>query len=215
MRGANSYVFLGGEGLVVVDTGLPGNASRIVSFVRGLNEDPSFLRYIVLTHSDLDHSGSVARLKEKMGAEVAIHSADARRLSGEARLKDKGAAGTLVGLIKVFMRFTPVKPDILLEGSGRIGGLSVIHTPGHTDGSVSLYLQDEALFTGDALLTNRKGLLQLPRGAMTSNPVKTVESVRKISELTFNCLLPGHGAPILSDASSKLREFVINDFKNR
>jgi glyoxylase-like metal-dependent hydrolase (beta-lactamase superfamily II) len=132
------------------------------------------------------------------------------------KLKEvKGAMGALFAIMSPFIRFTPVKPDILLEDSGTIAGLTVIHTPGHTDGSVSLYLPDEALFVGDALRTNRKGLLGLPGSSMSVNVDQARASVRKISELSFRYLLPGYGPPIMSNASVKLKEFVMNNFKNR
>jgi hydroxyacylglutathione hydrolase len=106
-----------------------------------------------------------------------------------------------------------VKPDILLEDSGTIGGLSVVHTAGHTPGSVSLYLPEEVLLVGDALRTNKKGFPVLSRSIMAANMDQAKESVKKISELKFDILLPGHGPPIMSNASAKLKEFVKNDFK--
>lgn len=215
VRGANCYVFLGREALVLVDTGMGGNAPKILDFVRGLGKEAGSTAYIVLTHSDMDHSGSVAQLKELTQAKVAIHRADAPRLSGEMSLKEvKGAMGVLFAIMSPFIRFKPVKPDILLEDSETIDGLTVVHTPGHTDGSVSLYLPEEVLLVGDALRTNKKGLPVLSSSAMTANMDQAKESVRKISRLKFEILLPGHGPPIMSNASTKLKEFVKNDFKN-
>jgi hydroxyacylglutathione hydrolase len=213
VRGANSYVFLGKEALVLVDTGMNGNASRIIEFVGELRKEPVSIAYIVLTHSDMDHAGSAAQLKELTQAKVAIHRSDAPRLSGEMKPKDvKGAMGVLFAIMTPFMRVKPVKPDILLEDLDMITELTVVHTPGHTDGSVSLYLPNEALFVGDALRTNKKGLPTLVISAMTANLSQAKESVRKLSELEFECLLPGHGQPIISNASAKLKELVKNDF---
>jgi glyoxylase-like metal-dependent hydrolase (beta-lactamase superfamily II) len=215
VRGANSYVFLGKEALVLVDTGMGGNASKILEFVRGLGKEPASIAYIVLTHSDMDHSGSVAQLKELTQAKVAIHKADAPRLSGEMKLKEmKGALGVVFAIMSPFVRFRPVKPDVLLEDSDSVAELTVVHTPGHTAGSVSLYLPEQVLLAGDALRTDKKGLLKLPTGAMTANMDQAKESVRKISELKFDILLLGHGPPITSNASAKLKEFVKNDFKD-
>jgi hydroxyacylglutathione hydrolase len=214
VRGANVYVFLGKKALVLIDTGMGGNALKILEFVRGLGKEAASIAYIVLTHSDMDHSGSVAQLKELTQAKVAIHKADAPRLSGEMKLKEaKGAIGVLSAIMSPFIRFKPVKPDILLEDSDTIAGLTVVHTPGHTAGSVSLYLPEEVLLVGDALRTD-KGLPVLPPSAMTANMDQAKESARKISELKFDILLPGHGPPIMSNASAKLKEFVKNDFKN-
>ena len=75
-RAANVYLVETGHGLLVVDTGMPGNARRIVAFIQGIGRQAADLRYIVLTHCDIDHTGSVAGLKELTGAEVAIHELD-------------------------------------------------------------------------------------------------------------------------------------------
>jgi hydroxyacylglutathione hydrolase len=215
VRGANSYLFIGKEEAAVVDTGMPGNAPKILEFMRGLGKEPSWLSYILVTHSDIDHSGSVAELRKLTNARVAIHRADAPRLSGEMKLKEvKGAMGVLFSVMSPFIRFTPVRPDILLEDLSTIAGLTVIHTPGHTDGSISLYFPNEALFVGDALRTNEEGLLELPSASMTANMDQAKDSVKKVSELQFSCLLPGHGQPITSDASTRLREFVAKGFKH-
>jgi glyoxylase-like metal-dependent hydrolase (beta-lactamase superfamily II) len=95
-----------------------------------------------------------------------------------------------------------------------IGGLTVVYTPGHTDGSVSLHLPGEVLFVGDALRTNKKELPVLSRSAMSANMNQAKESVRKISELKFKYLLPGNGPPITSNAFNKAEGIVKNDFKN-
>lgn len=215
VKGANSYLLLNKEEVAVIDTGMPGNALRIIAYVKTLGRDPASIKWIVLTHSDIDHSGSAAELKRLTNAEVAIHKLDAPRLSGEMKRKEtKGAMGIIFSMMSPFMRFTPVKADVLLEDSSEIAGLTVIHTPGHTEGSISLYQPEEALFVGDALRTSGQGLFALPSESMSVNVGQGMDSVRNISELRFTFLLPGHGPPITSDASTKLREFVTKGFKN-
>ena len=105
-----------------------------------------------------------------------------------------------------------MKPDILLEDSDMIAELTVVHTPGHTDGSVSFYLPKEALFTGDALRTSKKEIPELVTSFTNANSSQAKESVRKLSTLEFDCLLPGHGPPIISNASKKLKELVQKQF---
>ena len=109
--GANSFLVISDQGVAVIDTGLPGNEKKIVEYARNRRSSPARLSYIVLTHPDLDHSGSAAKLKDLTGAKVAIHQADALRLSGEKKLKEvKGPMGLLFGVMGPFMRFTPVNP---------------------------------------------------------------------------------------------------------
>jgi glyoxylase-like metal-dependent hydrolase (beta-lactamase superfamily II) len=209
VRGANSYLALGSEGTVIIDTGMPGNEARIMEYMKAVGVEPKAIRYIVLTHSDADHSGSVAKLKGLTNAKVAIHEADGPRLAGEKKLKEvRGATGLLFGIMSPFMRFTPVKPDVLLKDADKVQGLVVIHTPGHTDGSICLYKENEAIFVGDALRTDSSGRPHLPSGSMTLSMRQAKESVKKIVGYQYKILLPGHGPPITQDASKIMADFI-------
>jgi glyoxylase-like metal-dependent hydrolase (beta-lactamase superfamily II) len=215
IRGANTYAVLEetqvDHHLTLIDTGMPGNARRIMDFVRTLGKGQTVSCTIVLTHADIDHSGSVAELKEKLGnVKVAIHEADAPRLAGEKPLKEvRGLFGLLFKVMSPFMRFKPATPDVLLKDGERVDGLTVIHAPGHTQGSICLYSErSKAIFVGDALRTDKNRNLKLPSAAMTFNIEEAKNSVRKIASYEFKLLLPGHGPPILIDASKKVGEFV-------
>jgi len=209
VRGANSYVVRSDDGVTIVDTGLPGNAGKIVDYVQSIGHHRSDVKTIVLTHSDMDHAGSAAQLKGITNARVAIHEADAPRLSGEKAPKAvKGMLGLFLHLASAIMRFTTLNPDVLLKDSDNIDSLTVIHTPGHTEGSICLYLPTRALFVGDALLTNDAGMLSLPRKSMSIDLDLAKESIRKISELEYSVLLPGHGPPIEHDASALTKAFL-------
>jgi glyoxylase-like metal-dependent hydrolase (beta-lactamase superfamily II) len=216
-RGANTYVVLGetqvggGGHLTLIDTGMPGNAGRIMGFLKSIGKEQMESLTVILTHPDIDHSGSVAELKEKLGnVKVAIHEADAPRLTGGMPLKEvRGFAGLLFKAISPFMRFKPVNPDVLLKDGEQVDGLSVIHTPGHTQGSICLYSERlKAMFAGDALRTDKSGSPKLPPAAMTLSIVEAKNSIRKIASYEFELLLPGHGPPILTDASKKIKEFA-------
>ena len=110
------------------------------------------------------------------------------------------------------MRFTPVKPDLELKDSDKLLDLVVVHTPGHTDGSICLYLEKEAIFVGDALRTDSAGKLGLSPGSFTVDMDQAKDSIRKISTLQYALLLPGHGEPITKDASSAMARFVQDGF---
>ena len=90
LKVSNAYLVQAETGdLVLIDSGMPGNAKKISDFVASRGLDPKSLSLILLTHPDLDHSGSVWELREKFAtnAKVAIHEDDAPRLSGEKKLK--------------------------------------------------------------------------------------------------------------------------------
>lgn len=212
---SNAYVVeLGAKSLVIVDTGTPGKERRVLDYVAALGRNPSGVSYIILTHPDADHSGSAAALKRLTGAKLAIGELDAPRLSGETKLKEAGGLGGLmVGLFGALMKVERVKPDLKLNDGSAIGPLSVVDTPGHTDGSISVYLPGAAIFVGDLLRTDGSGRLKLASASMSRDMEEVKRSAEKISKLEFQKLLPGHGKPIEEGASKALRDFVANGFR--
>jgi hydroxyacylglutathione hydrolase len=217
IRGANSYAVLeeaqvaDHSHVTLIDTGMPGNAARIVEFLKSLGKIQADSISIILTHSDIDHAGSAAELKQKLeNAMVAIHEADAPRLAGEEPLKEvRGLARFMLMAISPFMKFEPVTADILLKDEQKVDGLTVVHSPGHTQGSISLYSEKlQAMFVGDALATDRDGTPSLPAAFMSLDIEEAKKSAKKIASYEFQLLLPGHGPPILGDASRKVKELV-------
>ena len=214
LKASNVYVFRSGSGeLVLIDSGMPGNAKKIADFISSNGDDPITLSWILLTHPDIDHSGNVWELKEKYApkAKIAIHKEDAPRLSGEKRLKEvKGATGMMINLLNPFLKFHPVEPDIELNDKETIAGLLTIHTPGHTQGSVCFYSgKEHALFSGDTLITDSGGNVGYSGKSMSYDLKMTKESVAtRLKDLNFEILLPGHGPPIASGASDKVRKLL-------
>ena len=192
VRVSNAYLVSVEDGLLLVDTGIPGNAKRILAFIERLGRRPDELRTIVLTHWHIDHVGSVAELKRLTGAQVAIHELDAPVLAG----RERPAKGRRVmAVITRLFRLRPVIADLLLRDGDRIGGLEVVHVPGHTAGSIVLRRDDGAVFSGDALLGDRHGGIRLPDPGLSLDPAQAQASGEKIRALDFRLLLPGHGRP--------------------
>jgi glyoxylase-like metal-dependent hydrolase (beta-lactamase superfamily II) len=131
------------------------------------------------------------------------------QLSGERKLKEvKGILSPMLALMSKIMKFRPIKPDLLLKEGDDIGGFKVIHTPGHTVGHICLYQTGRVIFAGDTLRSDRKGNPKAMSKQMTLNIEEAWKSVRKIAGLEFNILLPGHGVPIIHDASKRVRQLV-------
>ena len=195
VRVANVYLVVTEDGLLLVNSGMPGNAKRILAFTKNLGYQPRDLRFIVLTHCDIDHVGSVAKLKELTGAQVAVHELDAPVLSGEHKPQKGGLA--MVVLYRLFW-FRPVVPDLLLNDGDTIGGFHVMHAPGHTAGSLVLYRDDGVVFSGDALLSNKHGQVRPPDPRLALDQAEALASAERIKALPTRLLLAGHGAPVYS-----------------
>lgn len=211
IMGANSYAYQTGDEISIIDTGLPGCGKKIIGQIRDLGWDQNNVRQIILTHTDIDHCGSAAELSEITGAQIAVHCLDAPGLREQkAQRKVKGPTGLLLGMMKTFIRFKPANPDIILEDGDEVGGLSVIHCPGHTSGSICLLKSGVVLFAGDALLSGRKADAIGPSKRFSADIAQAWLSVKALSLLDYDILLPGHGKPVIHGASYKVKSLVEN-----
>jgi glyoxylase-like metal-dependent hydrolase (beta-lactamase superfamily II) len=204
----NCYIIMG-DGLILIDTGLPGRTAKILGYIEHtLQCIPSDITHIILTHYHLDHTGNAYELWDVSGAKVAVHAEDAVYVSGELPMPVPGGfSGALYRFAGMFFKFKPVQPDILLHDNDRIAGLTCIHCPGHTPGSICLYdPKFSLLFTGDTIRF-MKGRIQGPPAGFTGNMDQARQSIRKIAGIGFDIMLAGHGGPVLSAASEKVKKF--------
>ena len=209
VSGANSYLVIGKDGNLIIDTGMPGNAQKIADYIARTLKDVHGISLIVLTHSDIDHIGSAEELKRITGGRLAIGKEDAPVLSGTASMKKpKGILGGVMGIAEHIMTFKPAQPDLLLEDGDVINDFKVIGTPGHTLGSISLYLPGDVIIVGDALRSDSDGNPLLPSDTFSLDMDIAMDSVNKISGLAFDNLLAGHGSPVLGNASEKVKSLV-------
>jgi glyoxylase-like metal-dependent hydrolase (beta-lactamase superfamily II) len=123
--------------LVMIDSGAGGSSSQLVRNIEMLGLNPSSLSHVVLTHCHIDHIGSAPFFREKYGTKILIHELDARALETGDSIK---TAANWYGTT-----FPPTKPDQVFKGAQEIlkfgdEELHCIHTPGHTPGSIAVYL---------------------------------------------------------------------------
>ena len=210
VRVANCYLVNSTSGLLLVDTGMPGNARKIISYIKKTGRSPNDLKTVVFTHCDADHIGSANAVKRLTGAKLAMHEADASTLSGRSGFRpEAGFLGKIMTMLASLMGFRPVQPDVILKDGDEIDGLRVIHSPGHTVGSICLYSLGKALFTGDTVLADSQGNPKPPDKNTTPDMAKALASVTMLSRLDFDVLLPGHGPPVVGRASVRLKEIAL------
>jgi len=193
-----------GEALLV-DGGPAGSENLIFSEMQRLNLQPSMLRFLLLTHSHFDHSGSAAVLKETLGCRIIIHEAEAERLREGSTPFPKGTrrkAKWMVALGRLFRAritsFPPVTPDLLLSSTMELGELGfpgkILHMPGHSPGSVVILLEEGKLLCGD-LLFGLKGKRHFPPFAEdVSRLWKSWKALHALED--WEVAYPAHGYPV-------------------
>jgi hydroxyacylglutathione hydrolase len=179
----NVYIIYedGSEDAIIIDVALGAGA-----LFQRLNELELKARLIVNTHGHTDHTAEDEKLRRSTGAKLAIHELDAYRLA----LQDEASQG--LGIKK-----TPIEPDIQLRDGQEIkfgthSTLKVLHTPGHTEGSICLYYEKEGqLLSGDTLFQGGYGRVD----GFGSDPKLMISSLKKLLEFPPSTeVYPGHGA---------------------
>jgi glyoxylase-like metal-dependent hydrolase (beta-lactamase superfamily II) len=174
----SAYILVRGGEATIVDTGVAGSSDAIEGSLTGVGLGWSAVGDLILTHHHGDHAGSAADILER-----------APDATGYAGQED-------IGSIAVPRELTAV-------GDGDdVAGLTIITTPGHTPGSISvLDPVGGFLVAGDALTTNA-GAPSLPGADFTADMDQAIASIVKLGGLTFETLLVGHGEPIEGGASA-------------
>jgi glyoxylase-like metal-dependent hydrolase (beta-lactamase superfamily II) len=179
-------------GALLVDA--PMESDDAVS--KALAEHDLTLETIVLTHSHWDHVADAAALAARTGAALVAHALDAAELARSRRT-----------MLLPGMELPPLAVTRRLEDGDevRVGAarLTVLHTPGHTPGSICLYCPEAALIlAGDTLFAGSYGRVDLPGG----DPQRMVASLCRLAALPPQTrVLPGHGAPTSIGAETWLR----------
>lgn len=190
---ANVYLIRRGEKLLVVDAGLPGEYEKVLRYIEKLGHLPEDVETIIVTHAHYDHVGSLKDLKDATGANIAAHKDEVPYLKGEKTFRSE---------------IEPVDVEIKLNDGDEVHGLKVIHSPGHTPGSICLLdLKTKALFVGDLVMEENGKLEEIPHH-YSLDPMKNREAIRRLLDIDFVHLLPSHGKPILNEGKEKVRELV-------
>jgi len=173
----NGYLIRHPEGNLCVDPVEPDEAS-LARLVR------DGVKRILVTNRN--HVRGADLVRERTGASIAIHPADA-----------------------AYARVQGARIDAELIPGEQVGPFTVIGVPGKSPGEVALHSpRRRILIVGDAVIGNPPGRLSLLRDKVMDDPARLRASVAELAELEVEVLLPGDGVPILQDAQARLRELV-------
>ena len=197
------------EDLTLIDTGMPWSARQIFKYIQSIGRHPTELGRVLITHKHPDHTSGAPGIIRCSNARIMAHRADANRNRQDtAALSYMGIFGSF-DLPLPFLKSTSV--NCLLEESETIpvaGGINVLHTPGHTRGSVCYLLEREGLlFSGDTIFSEY-GRVSRSMPFPGSDTAQYRQSLERLAEMDFDILCGGHGSPLLGNASIKFRELM-------
>ncbi len=209
-----AYLYQEADRLTLIDTGLAGSAERIFGAIERLGRRPEDLRQIVITHYHSDHTGSLAEVVERTDAQVLAHALDAPVVRGEqpeaAPRLSKIEEQFFEALTKDVPPAPPSRVDREVVDGDEIdldGGAKVVHVPGHTAGSIAIYLpKRRILFSGDAVERDLDGRVIV--GVFDVDPDEARRSFLKVAELDFEVACFGHGEPMDRGASLAFRRLA-------
>lgn len=211
----NFYLVQENGKYTVVDAGAPQDWALLANSLRELGATPDDLDAVLLTHAHVDHVGFAEHARNDVGAKVWIHGADADAVrTGKLGWKNERSSFSYVlhaefwrtafslgrrGALKII----PVK-EVSAFGDGEVidvpGSPRAIHAPGHTPGSAAISVPGRrVLMTGDAMCTwnaytGRIGPQIMP-SALNHDSAQALASLDKLSGITADAILPGHGDP--------------------
>lgn len=201
---SNTYLLPNGERSIVVDSGIPGMAPRILRAAQGAGLAPQDIALVVMTHTHYDHAGSLQALKAATGAKVLVHACeeDCLRQGFSPIPAGTNAYGKTVSflcsrVIRGFGKFPAVEADILIDRRWDLAEYGipgyVLPTPGHTAGSLCLVLEEGIALVGDTLFGIFPNSAYPP---FANDQPELRKSWRLLLDTGCHTFLPGHGRAV-------------------
>jgi len=208
----NSFALEDDDGTVtLIDAGLRGATAKLTAALAEIGHRPCDVARIVLTHAHPDHAGAASELRARTSAPVQLHHHDAADLRAGRRPPPDPTSP----LGRVLAFGSPHQPacavDQALEDGQRLpvaGGVTVLHTPGHSPGHCSfLHERSGVLITGDALF-NFRSRISWSVAAFCSDFAMSKETARRLGDVDYEIAAFTHGPEIRAGAREAVRRFL-------
>lgn len=199
---SNIYIV---DGEVIIDTGTGDYFTEVKNEIVSMGFDPDKIHTILLTHSHFDHTGGCKKFRDWLRGKaiIAVHGNDRSAVEhGETLAEMFGASPRIV------------TADVSLSDKDVVRtkhfNLEIVHTPGHTPGSICIYdKKRRILFSGDTLFEDGFGRTDYTGGSAED----MVRSLKRLSRLDIEYLLPGHGNPKAGGVKFLIRQILSGSLK--
>ncbi len=203
------------DGVILIDSGPFPNITQFKRALQTASIEPKEIQLIILTHGHFDHIGSVQVINDLTGAQVLLHKKDVNLLVESNPTVPQGLTtwgkigNRLLRLIAPYVHTTLFEVDILIGDDDfslaeyGIPG-KIIHTPGHTKGSISVVMESGEAFVGDLAMN------MFPMRLTPGLPIfgydrdVLIDSWQKVLDHGISTIFPGHGKPFPAEVMRKV-----------
>ena len=200
------------KGVIIIDGGNPKKGKTFLNGLKKAAINPDEIQLIILTHGHWDHIGSACDIRELTGAKIVMHENEKHLLEDTSKPKmppgvtlwGKITTKLMTWFVIPFIHIRPAKVDIVLDNNEfplndyGISG-SIVYTPGHSPGSVSVLLNSGEAFVGDSAMN--KFPLRLTPGfpIFAENWPILIGSWKMLAKKNIKTIFPAHGNPFSFD----------------
>lgn len=209
----NTYLIQTGDGHILVDTGMSGDDKELEEAFSEAGVNPKDVKLMIITHAHPDHVGSVARMKEMTGADILCHeyAASFIRAGKSSPIIAHDLLGKLLN-VSTPSKYQGVEPDIVFKEEFDLRDYAingkVIHTPGHTQGSVTIILENGEMLLGDLV---RETDAKIHMGRFYEDKDTLIQSLETLAAYDAKKIYMSHGTFI----DNKMLQQSIEDIRGQ